>query len=156
MHHSQHSRSLHRMCFPSLHVIYAAAQLSHFLHTLHELLHSKLCKAKVTRDEKGWVKSFVIELRLCLECVVKLVNPFTLVCPSNDKILIEVFSCKITQSLQLREFLAKNRPTAWNKSFDACFGGCVPNCIWTIFLLKLKTIDWKKIKFSRHFDEVQM
>lgn len=64
LHHSQHSRTLHRMRLPSLHVIDAFAQLSHFLHTLYELLHSKLFEEKVACDQKDWLKSFAIEIEL--------------------------------------------------------------------------------------------
>jgi hypothetical protein len=69
LHHSQHSCTLRRMCFPGLHVIDAAAQFNNFLYALHELLHSKLFKEKVTGDEKSGVKSFVIEIVLVLALV---------------------------------------------------------------------------------------
>lgn len=57
LHHSQHSSAMCRMRFPSVHVIDAAAKLSHFFHTFHELLCSKLLQEKVDRDKKDWLKS---------------------------------------------------------------------------------------------------
>lgn len=41
------------MCLPAIHVNAAAAQLSHLLHTLHELLHPKFREEEVARVEKG-------------------------------------------------------------------------------------------------------
>lgn len=41
LYNSQHSSSLHWVCFSGLHVIDAVTELRHILHTFYELLHSK-------------------------------------------------------------------------------------------------------------------
>lgn len=53
LHYPQHSRALHRMRIPTIHVIDAAAQLNHLLHSLHELLRPKLLQKEVRGNEKS-------------------------------------------------------------------------------------------------------
>lgn len=110
LHYSQCSSVLHRMRIPAIHDIVSAAQLSHFLHALHELLCSKLLQEKVAWDEKSrlndannWILKYVRSFAIAMICLN--INSYERIwnCNSQQKL-----SCRL-----VREF--------------------VPNCSWNFW-----------------------
>lgn len=62
------------MRLPTLHVVHATAELSHLLHTLHELLRSKLPQEEVFGVEKIRVKELLIYLLFKVSRAVTTIN----------------------------------------------------------------------------------